>query len=302
MIPTLSSTQTSSSASLGVSDHFKTVRRDRFILTMHKEHMDELLGGSLLTEPMGNLISRYGSGGDGGRGSVARVDIPGIGYVFVRDYRHGGLLRAVLGRRFFIPGRETRELLILQAARSRNLPVPVPVACARENRGIGLGYFARIVTAEIPNASSLVPTLWEKMNQARDTAPLFRSVGEIIRAMHDAGIYHHDLNMHNILVDEDDRVFIIDFDRAWIRTRLGNRGRIANLRRLLRSGRKLSRLHRDAPAGWFSDERFAELLRGYAGADARLHHILVQKTVLSRFLYVRSHIGWALDDFLYKKK
>ena len=285
----------------GPEQRFETVRRDRFVLTMHSEHVDEIDSSAILTEPMGNLISRYGAGGYGGRGSVARVDIPGIGHVFVRDYRHGGPLRAILGRRYFIPGRESRELFALRVARSHGLPVPDPIACAREHTGFGRGYHARIVTREIPRTASLVTTLWDMKRDNKDTAPLFVRVGETIRAMHDSGVFHFDLNMNNILVDEDETVFIIDFDRARVQNVLGMNGRIANIRRLFRSGRKLSRLHGDAPAGWFSDERFNELLRGYAGTDERLLRRLASRTILSRSLYVRSHIGWALDDFLYKK-
>ena len=120
--------------------------------------------------------------------------------------------------------------------------------------------------------------------------------------MHNAGIHHHDLNMHNILVDEEETVFIIDFDRARIRKNLGMRGRIANLRRLLRSGRKLTRLHHDAPHGWFSDDRFGELLRGYSEGDENLYRKMISKTIDCTPLKIRSHIGWALDDLLYRNK
>lgn len=286
----------------GAGKRFVTVRRDTLVLTLSSGHVDEIISSNVLTEPMETLIFRHGAPEDGGRGAVARVDVPGIGPVFVRDYRHGGLLRAVLGGRFFITGRETRELSILDKARSKDLPVPVPLAAARKQCGFGRGYHARIVTAEIPRSSSLVTNLWKKAEQDMDVSPLFFSVGKIIRSMHEAGIYHHDLNMHNILVDESETVFIIDFDRARIRESLAMRERVANLRRLLRSGRKLIRLHRDAPSGWFSDDRFDELLRGYSEGNEKLYQRLTTKTMDFLLLRVRSRIGWALDDFLYRKK
>lgn len=286
----------------GAEKRFVTVRRDAFVFTLSSEHVDEIISSNVLTEPMETLIARYGAPGDGGRGAVARVDVPDIGPVFVRDYRHGGLLRAVLGGRFFIPGRETRELSILDEARSKDLPVPIPLAAARKQCGFGRGYHARIVTAEIPRTSSLVTSLWKKAEQDMDVSSLFFSVGKTIRSMHDTGIYHHDLNMHNILVDERETVFIIDFDRARIRESLVMRERVANLRRLLRSGRKLARIHRDAPSGWFSDDCFGELLRGYSEGNEKLSQRLIAKTIDFLFLGVRSRIGWALDDFLYRKK
>jgi len=285
-----------------VGKRFVTVRRDALVLTLSSEHVEEIISSKVLTEPMETLIARHGAPADGGRGAVARVDVPGIGPVFVRDYRHGGLLRAVLGARFFITGRETRELTILDEARSKGLPVPVPLAAAQKQCGFGRGYLARIVTAEIPRTSSLVSSLWKKAEQEMEVSLLFFSVGKTIRSMHDARIYHHDLNMHNILVDEDETVFIIDFDRARIRESLGMRSRIANLRRLLRSGRKLARLHRDAPPGWFSDDHFGELLRGYSEGDEKLSQRLIVKTIDYLPLRVRSRIGWALDNFLYRSK
>ncbi|MBN1880890.1 MAG: phosphotransferase [Deltaproteobacteria bacterium] len=280
---------------------FVTIRRGRFVFTVHTEYIESIISDSVLTEPIERLISRHDTHIEGGRGAVARVDIPGIGAAFVRDYRHGGLLRALLGGRFFVPGRETRELRVLQAARVAGLPVPDPLASARERCGFLQGYRARIVTAEIPRTASLVTALWEKTDRGRDTSSLLFSVGKTVRALHNTGIFHHDLNMHNILVDENDGIFIIDFDRARLRKALGMRGRIANLRRLLRSGRKLARLHHNAPKGWFSDDRFRELLKGYVDGDEKLKGRLISKTTDFFPLIVRARIGWALDDLLYRR-
>ena len=290
------------SASPDAGEHLVTIRREEFVFTVVTEHVDEIIASSILTEPIENLISSHGAAGDGGRGAVCRVDIPGTGPVFVRDYRHGGLLRAVFGRRFFIPGRETRELRILHEARTKQLPVPSPLASARKHCGIFRGYYARIITAEIPRTVSLVTKLWEKTDRCLDATNLLFYTGKTIRAIHDAGIYHHDLNMHNILVDESNAVFIIDFDRARTRDSLGIRERIANLRRLLRSGRKLAMLHHNAPPGWFSDDRFGELLRGYSGGSDEYFRKLVSRTIDFWPLKVRSRIGWTLDKILYRNR
>jgi len=295
-------TPSATSAPPAAEAQFETIRREEFVFTVRTDHVEEILASAVLTEPMEDLISRHGRAGDGGRGAVCRVVLPGIGPAYVRDYRHGGLLRGFLGRRFFIPGRETRELRVLSAARAAGLPVPEPLASARKRCGRFVGYRARIVTSEIPRAASLVTALWEKATRGIDTAPLLSSVGKAVRAMHDAGIFHHDLNMHNILSDENDEIFIIDFDRARMRKALGMGGRLTNLRRLLRSARKLARLHRDAPSGWFTDDRFRELLRGYADGDEKLSEKLVSKTIDSFPLRLRSRIGWGLDDLLYRKR
>jgi 3-deoxy-D-manno-octulosonic acid kinase len=42
-------------------------------------------------------------------------------------------------------------------------------------------------------------------------------VGACIRRFHDHGVIHADLNARNILITGDNRVYLIDFDRAQIR-------------------------------------------------------------------------------------
>ena len=62
-------------------------------------------------------------------------------------------------------------------------------------------------------------------------------MGACICRLHQAGVWHADLNAHNILVDQAGLVWIIDFDRGEWRTDYGH-WRQSNMDRLQRSLRK----------------------------------------------------------------
>jgi len=64
------------------------------------------------------------------------------------------------------------------------------------------------------------------------------AIGACIRRFHAAGIWHADLNVRNILLDGDARVFLIDFDRARFSPGEEVDGK-GNLKRLKRSLAKL---------------------------------------------------------------
>ena len=54
--------------------------------------------------------------------------------------------------------------------------------------------------------------------------------------MHQAQVNHTDLNIHNILLDNDGKAWIIDFDKCY--QQQGEAWKEANLQRLLRSFNK----------------------------------------------------------------
>lgn len=66
------------------------------------------------------------------------------------------------------------------------------------------------MTARINGAQ----TLAELLPGAQATGKLWADVGKCIRRFHLAGVWHADLNARNILLDDESRVFLIDFDRA----------------------------------------------------------------------------------------
>jgi len=54
----------------------------------------------------------------------------------------------------------------------------------------------------------------EHLGQGQVALSVWQAIGDVIARMHLAGIWHADLNAHNILVTDTGEVSLIDFDRA----------------------------------------------------------------------------------------
>ena len=93
---------------------------------------------------------------------------------------------------------------------------------------------AWLLTRRITNADPLADLISDR---AGDPA-LWRGTGRCIRKFHDFGLVHADLNARNILVDQNDRIYLIDLDRARI-VKNSTAAFDANLKRLKRSLVKL---------------------------------------------------------------
>jgi 3-deoxy-D-manno-octulosonic acid kinase len=171
-----------------------------------------------------------------GRGDAWFIAAP-WGASALRHYRRGGLVAHVLGDNYLWTGAErTRsfaEFRLLVRLRELGFPVPQPLAARYRRRG--LYYRADLITRRIADAESLASLLVA----ARADAALLARVGETIAGFHAAGVYHADLNAHNILVTRE-RVWLIDFDRGE-RRRPESGWQRANLARLLRSMHKVLR-------------------------------------------------------------
>lgn len=170
----------------------------------------------------------------GGRGGVAVIDTP-AGECVLRHYRRGGMVARLMGDRYLWTGADhTRcfaEFRLLVAVAALGLPGPVAVAC--RYRRHGLFYTADLITRRIPGAW----TLAECLGYGRLDGELAGRVGMLVARFHRAGIWHADLNAHNVLVTSA-ALYLIDFDRG--RRRATAEGwRLANLQRLHRSLVKL---------------------------------------------------------------
>ncbi|MBN2225205.1 MAG: 3-deoxy-D-manno-octulosonic acid kinase [Deltaproteobacteria bacterium] len=245
---------------------------------------EELLASGILTggpgsTPMGQTAL------PGGRGSVSIITLPNVGAVVLRRYRRGGLIGKVLVDRYLSGTRPFRELSVLALARARGVPVPDAMGASSIRVGI-LWHRGRIATRLIPGARTLPVFIEKNRGNGALVARVLEGAGKAIRRMHEAGIDHADLNMNNVLVDDNDVVHIIDFDKAVFCRRLGLRWRIRNLRRLLRSLRKLK-----AAGRLLEEGDFAEIIRGYTADDPALSAVIEKKTLRSRLLALRSAAG-----------
>jgi 3-deoxy-D-manno-octulosonic acid kinase len=191
----------------------------------------------------------------GGRGSAWFISSGGNEWV-LRHYRRGGFVANFSTDRYFWLGearvRAFAEWRLLTFMSERGLRVPKPIA-AGYSRG-WFTYRCDLITRRIPNAEPLSAAL------TADALPeqRWRIIGTTIARFHRLGVDHADLNAHNILLDGQGAVSLIDFDRGRIREH--GAWKCANLRRLHRS---LGKIARDLPAGRFSSQAWAFLLAGY---------------------------------------
>lgn len=194
----------------------------------------------------------------GGRGAAWFI-ASGARQWVLRHCRRGGFM-ARLSQDGYVWTGENRvrafaEWRLLDLLRQRGLPVPKPVA-ARYQRS-AMRYRCDLITERIAGAEPLSAAL------ARGVLPeaRWRAVGAAVARLHRAGVDHADLNAHNILLDAQGAVSVIDFDRGRLRAQGAWSAR--NLQRLRRS---LAKIARDLPSGRCSDGTWEWLMAGY-GAE-----------------------------------
>lgn len=212
----------------------------------------------------------------GGRGAAWRVQTP-AGAAVLRHYRRGGVVARVLGDRYWWQHadrtRPFAEFRLLQTLQSLRLPAPQPLA-ARYRRS-RFFYRADLMTRLIPNAT----TLAERLLAGSADAATMRCVGETVARFHAAGVWHADLNAHNVLlVDVPEQVslvtreaattraYLIDFDRGELRRDAGDWPE-RNLARLRRSLLKVGAAS-DGEAA-FESRLWQPLRSGYSAARTK---------------------------------
>jgi len=177
----------------------------------------------------------------------------------LRHYYRGGLIGKVIKDSYWFTGIEnTRaacEFSLLQHMQTLQLPAPEPIAYRIIRHG--LTYQADLLSTRIQQAQDLVGIL----SKEQLSESLWSKIGSTIKRFHDENIYHHDLNSHNILINDKEQVFLIDFDRGELRSNTNDSGwKQANMQRLQRSFlkelNKLEQFH-------FSDENWQVLMSGY---------------------------------------
>ena len=194
----------------------------------------------------------------GGRGSawfIGNAENPWV----LRHYRRGGFIARVTADQYWWLGEERvrafAEWRLLAYLRQWGLRIPRPVAAWY--RRAGLTYRCDLITERIINARSLSAAL-AVGELAQDG---WQAIGLAIARLHAQGVDHADLNAHNILLDDNFNISIIDFDRG--RLRAPGAWRSSNLARLRRS---LAKITESLPPGRFTPEAWNHLLAGYQTA------------------------------------
>ena len=183
----------------------------------------------------------------------------------LRHYNRGGLIRHIMKDNYLYTGlqntRVYQELAILEQMQKWELPAPTPIAGRVLRKG--LYYKADILMARIPNAVDI----YQKLQKSTLATSLWQRMGATIAQFHACGLYHADLNCHNLMIDDSNKIWMIDFDRASLQPANAGRGgwQAQNLGRLYRSfakeKTKSAQFH-------FTEQNWEQLLKGYDSSSS----------------------------------
>ena len=230
---------------------FKIGRRELVI------HRDIAPQAAEIVQRLGELASAAEAGA-GNRRSAFRLKLAGGLELFARRGRRGGMIGSILSDVYVgIAPRPLNELGLTVEAMRRGIPVAEPMGAMIEWIGPAL-YRGFFLTRAVRGM-----TLWEFVKTDDDPIVRGHVLGQAraaIDTMHKQGLFHADLNLHNLLVTqarESFSVIIIDLDKARLfDAPLPAAMRRANAARLKRSARKLD------PSGRFLDAAALAILQG----------------------------------------
>lgn len=190
-----------------------------------------------------------------GRGGAHYIHSEGRRFV-LRHYHRGGWMARLSRDRYYWQGesasRPFAEWQLTYRLHRAGLPVPAPLAA--RYRHDGLTYTGDIITERLATVGSLA----ECLCTGALSVLTWIAIGRCIRRFHDLGVCHADLNVHNLLLNEDAKVYLIDFDRCQLRRE--GLWRDGNLVRLRRS---LEKVTYGLPPERFSESDWHGLLDGY---------------------------------------
>ncbi|NVJ50314.1 MAG: 3-deoxy-D-manno-octulosonic acid kinase [Gammaproteobacteria bacterium] len=194
-----------------------------------------------------------------GRSTTYFIDsqsVAGKAPFVLRHYCRGGLYGKINYDRFLYLGiertRPYRELELLEKMVAMELPVPHPVAGHVWQRG---GFYqADILIEQIPASKDA----YHHLCIGELEQDVWHAIGTTIAAFHRQQVFHSDLNIHNILLDEQAKVWLIDFDKCALRA--GDQWKAENLARLHRS---LTKEKTKQPNFHFTEQDWQVLLSGY---------------------------------------
>ncbi|MBN1919185.1 MAG: glycosyltransferase [Verrucomicrobia bacterium] len=207
-----------------------------------------------------------------GRSDLRLVEINGA-RLLCKRMQHGGLLAKLLGDRYVDHRKPLSEMRVAAHALAHGVPTAELPAVLTE-RAAPPFYRYWVLSKEIAGCTNLLEYLRERRPR-RERIAAVAAAARAVAAMHDAGLYHADLHLKNILVRFDAsgeaRAFIIDFDKAVLEPHMSMQRRFTNLRRLWKSAEK-------ARAAGFAIARsdMVRFLVEYAGEDFICHRELAR--------------------------
>lgn len=147
----------------------------------------------------------------GGRAPVLTTVINGLGPVAIKQFKRGGLIRFIIKDRYMKLGKTRGQIELELMHRLRQLGIRTPEPIAYAYRGFPL-YTAWLVTRKIKKACTLAELCDQDIKRVNR---IMISVIKQIERLVECRCMHVDLHPGNILVDQDDHIYLIDFDKGY---------------------------------------------------------------------------------------
>jgi tRNA A-37 threonylcarbamoyl transferase component Bud32 len=186
-----------------------------------------------------------------GRGALKVIPIPGESNerIVIRHFQRGGMIHKLIPDLYFGTSRPLKELWVGYRAKEKGVPI-ADIVAACHTKVFWKFHQGDLVTREIKEGKDLATYLKElgqplTKGKVLEKRSVIKVVGALVRSMHEAGIFHGDLNLKNIILQTTDpqniKGFLIDFDKSFVRSHLKENLRIRNLLRLNRSAEKFKK-------------------------------------------------------------
>lgn len=286
IVPAVTNTR-SFDLDLPLPEGFVGERLERSWLAIDRSERAALLAGGLEALVSGQEFASIGEATPfGGRGALRRILLPS-GAALVRQYFHGGLLRAITGARFCDVRRPFRELALTAEVLSTGISTAQPLGAVAVGQWPAYQLF--FVSREI-QGQDLAVFLRDRHDESKRREAL-ACAGRAIRRFHDRGFFHRDLHPKNLFLSEGgSEIFVLDLDGSSRLDSLSRSQRIANLARLYRYGLRGAALRGEL--AWTAQECLA-LLEAYEPGGGKPLWNQIQK-VASRGGFLH-RLGWAAE-------
>ena len=280
---------------LSIPPSYSFVRKGKVFLLLRHDYKDLLLEQGI--EDMRTFLQKYRPTSTylKGRGLHPSILLKEGKRIVIRRYLHGGLFGALTRDLYLFGSRSFQELALTAHIRACGVSTIEPIGAIQKM--IGPFYKAYLLSLEMSDAKDLIQYFQEigprpsgeRLLHKRKT---IRSAGLLVQQFHDAGFFHGDLQLKNMLVSGE-QLFLIDFDHSYQKGVLTADEKKRNLVRLNRSVEKWKNL--GLPITRTDRLRF---FQAYAEKDEAMWKTMKRawRSYSVRHLFYRW--GWALQRVL----
>lgn len=242
-----------------------------------------LIDPASFLEALGNAPVIEGKG----RGGIKIVEAGGMKLV-ARKYVHGGLFRSLTRDVFVRKGRAVSEAEIMAFLRGKGVPVVQPFCAVVERRPV----FKRMHLVTILQEDTVSLLEYLRGSTEKQRMRVARKLAQLLWLLQQAGVFHPDLHLGNVLVTPDKALVFLDFDRARRKTVKGG-----DMKAMFsRLGRFVNKMERKGSLSIGSREK-ALFLRAYArfsGTD-----LTQEMEAWQRRSTIFHRMGWLVESLLF---